>query len=67
MAFFIVIREAGNNLRVANYKVMSRSHAAELNTNLVKNRGYSPLNLFIAVGKNEAEALQHAAEYFKTH
>lgn len=64
MAFFIVIRER-RSIRVAEYKLETRSKAEILTNHLVKSQSLNPINLVIIAADNVDDALRHGAEHFR--
>ena len=65
MAFFIVIRERDNSLRLAEYRLESRSKVDILTNYLVKSQGLSPLDIYVAVADDVKGALEEGAKHFK--
>lgn len=64
MAFYIIVREIGNKVRVADYRMNSRSKAENLTNHMVKARGYNPIYLCIVTADTETEALELGKKHF---
>lgn len=64
MAFFIAVREPGNRIRIADYRMNSRSKAENLTNHMVKERGYNPIYLCIVTADTAEEALERGKAHF---